>query len=271
VESKLFPTDIEQAKVQLRLGGMERPKDTLVKSVIDNLVFSLFEGAGPLKGQLRAIVAIRATYDLFPGLCEPRLRHTLNSLGRRVPDDSILLFFGLQRRLGQTWDFLDPDNQSRITEYLKQSADEIAKRLIPAALGVPALTRVCDERTATLGYEALGEMIRNVKPASAIERAVDIYCSSKSWDAANTHYTHVVEPILDDLSNAQIERILLASANEGADLNGAHSFLAFARHMYNGEKLPKTDMVKMLREKGLGWVADRLEREEKEEDDGIPF
>jgi hypothetical protein len=39
VESSLFPIDVEQAKVQLRLGGLDRPRDSLVRAVADNLVF----------------------------------------------------------------------------------------------------------------------------------------------------------------------------------------------------------------------------------------
>jgi hypothetical protein len=41
VESNFFPTDVDQAKVQLRFGGLERPKESLVRAVTDQLVTSL--------------------------------------------------------------------------------------------------------------------------------------------------------------------------------------------------------------------------------------
>jgi hypothetical protein len=143
VESNFFPTDIDQAKVQLRSGGLDRPKDSLVRSASDHLVFGLFEGNVALKGQRRTVAALQATYELFPGLCEPRIRRALNVLGRRIPDRDLLIFFGLQRRLPQTWDFLEQDNQTRLTELARQSSDEVAGAVLPVCLEIVGLEEVC--------------------------------------------------------------------------------------------------------------------------------
>jgi len=112
VESSLFPIDVERAKVQLRLGGLDRPRDSLVRAVADNLVFGLFEGTVTLKGQRRTITALQATFELYPGLVEPRLRHTLNNLGRRLGDDDLYFFFGLLLHLPLTWAFRGNENRN---------------------------------------------------------------------------------------------------------------------------------------------------------------
>ena len=124
VESNFFPTDIGQAKVQLRSGGLDRPKDSLVRSAVDHLIFGLFEGKEQLKGQRRTVAALVATYELFPGLCELRIRRAINLLGRRIPDADLIIFFGLQRFLPQTWGFLEQDNQARLSELVRQASDE---------------------------------------------------------------------------------------------------------------------------------------------------
>ncbi len=268
VESKFFPTDIEQAKVQLRLGGLDRPKDSLVTSTIDHLVFGLFEGNAALKGQPRTVIALRATYELFPRLCEPRICRAINMLGRRIPDGDLITFFGLQRHHPQTWDFLEQDNQTRLTELARQSSDEDARRLLPVCLEIAELEEICRARINTLPYEQLGLLLQSSKHPMAAARAVDIYCSSKSWDQANAHYK-VIEPVLDRLDQVQIRRIFLASAKEGADLNGAHSFTNFVRYVYDHEKLPREEIITTLRDK-MNWPIPRVQAEDLADDD-LPF
>ena len=86
VESRYFPTDLEKAKVHLRSGGLDRARDSLVRSVIEHLVFGYFEGEPELKGRQQVVVAVRALAEMYPDLCEPRIRRALNRLGRNVAD-----------------------------------------------------------------------------------------------------------------------------------------------------------------------------------------
>jgi hypothetical protein len=260
VESNFFPTNIEQAKVQLRSGGLDRPKDSLVRSVIDHLVFGLFEAKSTLKGQRRTVRAVRATYELFPSLCEPRIRKALNALGRRVPDEDLIIFFGLQRCLPQTWAFLEQDNKTRLTELARQSSDEVAITLLPVCLEIVELEEMCRARVNALSNEYIRLLLQASKHPIAIACAVDLYCSSKNWDQANSNYKSL-EPVLQVLEPSQIRRILVASANEGADLNGAHSFTNFVRYIYDHERLPREEMLSMLRDHAMEWLVRVVQRE----------
>jgi hypothetical protein len=258
VESNFFPTDIDRAKVQLRSGGLDRPKDSLVRSVIDHLVFALFEGNAALKRRLRTAVAVRATYELFPGSCEPRIRKVINSLGRRLPDEDLSIFFRLQRSFTQTWGFLEQDNQTRLTELVRQSSDEDASRVLPACLEIAGLEEVCRARISALGHEQLGLLLQETKHPMVVARAVDLYCSSRSWIEANTHYRHVIEPILTELNQAQIFRIFRASVIERADLNGAASFNKFAQYVYDHERVPREEVIATLRENRMEWLIPQI-------------
>jgi uncharacterized protein YggU (UPF0235/DUF167 family) len=269
VESDFFPTEISQAKVQLKSGGLDRPKDSLVRSVTDHLVFGMFEGDPALKGQRRTAVGIGAIYELFPGLSEPRLRKALNTLGRRLPDQDLKLFFGLQRRLPQTWSFLEQDNQTRLAELVKQSPDELAILILPICFEIAALEEVCRARVSALDHELLGLLLQKSKNPMAIARAIDIYCSSKSWEEANAHYT-AIEPVQAELSEAQIFRILAAPKQERADLNGAHSFTKFVQYVWDHKKVPHDAIIATLHDDGMDWLISRLQ-EERVADDDFPF
>jgi hypothetical protein len=270
VESKFFPTEVSKAKVQLRSGGMDHPKESLVRSVIDHLVFGLFEGSNALKSEHRTIAALQATHELFPGICEPRIRKAINLLGRRIPDDDLTIFFVLQKCFPQTWGFLEPDNQTRLTELIRQSPDDLAILLIPICFEIDGLGEICRARTEALGYQPLGLLLQESKHPMAIARAVDIYCSSRNFTQANSHYRHVLEPILTELDQTQIRRILLAPADEGADLIGAHSFSNFIRYVRDEDRMPLADLVAILSANNMEHLIPRA-KEERPTDGAVPF
>lgn len=271
VESNLFPTDVEKAKVQLRLGGLDRPRDTLVKSVTDNLVFGFFEGPPALKGQHRTISALRATFELYPDLAEGRLRHTLNNLGRRLGDNELYNFFGLLLHMPMTWDFLATDNKTRIEQLLLQTTADIAPRVLPTALTISELEVACGKKISELNGEQLGRLLEVKKHPMVIAHAVDLYCSARSFDQANGRYNRVIEPVLSELSQDQIRRILVAARSEGADLNGAHSFNHFTRHIYKHKRIPQEEVIKTLRENSMDWLADQVEALAHPANDEIRF
>jgi hypothetical protein len=53
-----------------------------------------------------------------------------------------------------------------------------------------------------------------VKHPIVLERATALYCESKNWDMANSRYQHVIEPVLNDLNEAQLRRILVAPTKD---------------------------------------------------------
>jgi hypothetical protein len=271
VESSLFPTDLEQAKVQLMAGGLERAKASLVRSVIDNLVFGLLEGAPQLKGRRQTAVAARATYDLFPGECEPRIRRALNAICRRAPDRDLSIFVGLHKYLPLTWGFLEQDNRNKLTEFVRQSNAETAKKILPTVLTIPDLAAACRERIGALEVQDLGHVLKGSKHPIALERAVRLYCGSRSWDAANFTYQHVIEPALNELEQTQIRTILIAPTQEHADLNGAHSFSNFLKYIYTNQKLPRDEIVETLRGQGMDYYVDRVLEPPEPNSDDFPF
>jgi hypothetical protein len=273
VQSAYFPTNVDQAKIQLRANGLDRPKDSLVRSVTDHLLFGLLEGEPSLKGRKQTAIALRACHDMFPGLAEPRIRKGLNTVCRRAPDKDLLLFLGLQRHLPQVWTLLEDDNRERLRELIKQSEARYARVILPICLPIPDLTDACVARLSTLDVEDVGELLKETLHPAVIKRAVDIYCSSRTWDQSNSNYSRVVEPVLGSLDEAALRRILLAPRAEGADLNGAYSFNQFVLHVYQKERLPPAEVLTILRNEHMGQIADWVlnQQNSDQETDDIPF
>ena len=101
VESSFFPTDVDKVKVQLRSAGVDRARESLIRAVIDQLVFGYLEGGPSLKGRPQTACAVRALAEIYPELCEPRIRRALNSICRRVADTELVFFIGLQKSYSQ--------------------------------------------------------------------------------------------------------------------------------------------------------------------------
>jgi hypothetical protein len=157
---------------------------------------------------------------------------------------------------------------------LKQSTDSRAKQLIPAAWKIAALRPVAEARIAKMEPEALSALLQEHKLGAAIARAVDLYCASGSFAQANSRYDQVIKPILDELTEAQIERILVANKEESADFNGATSFTNFAKYIYEKKVLPQKKVLELIEDRGgMSWLADQLRAAKKKvpDDDDIPF
>jgi hypothetical protein len=267
VESAYFPTDAAAAKIQLKSAGLDRARDSLLRSVADKLTFGLLEGSANLKGRPQTATALRAICELYPQACEPRVKRALNLICRRAPDPTLPLFIALQRILSQTWSFLESDNQARLKEVVRQMDDKIAVQVLPAAVAIPDLQDIAKERVKKLDQKELGAVIHESKHSIIVQAGVDLYCSSKNWDSANSNYAEAVEPVLANLTEAQINRILNASIEEGADLRGSHSFKNFCRYIYENEKLPRSVIISSLTGQAMGHLATQLEASP----DDIPF
>lgn len=258
VESKYFPTEVDDAKIQLRSAGLDRPKDSLVRAVVDELVHGLFDGNAALKAQKKTLVAIRAVVELFPGICEPRLRKAINSLGRKLPDEALIIVFGLLKHVQQAWGFLEADNISRLSEVLRQSSDDTAALIIPICIDIPDLRPICIAKLNSFEGRELGLALQKSQHPLIIATAVDLFCRSGSWAQANSTYDHAIQPIIDQLGKDQIHRIVSSANEEGVDLRSARGFVRFLENVYDRNTVDRAELEAFLIENGLEGQVKRL-------------
>jgi hypothetical protein len=258
VESSFFPTDVEKAKVQFKSTGLDRARESLIRAIVDQLVYGYLEGMPPLKGRAQTACAVRAITEMYPAICEPRIKRALNKICRNAADAELVFFIGLQASYSQTWSLLEADNRMRLSELVRQCTDDIAQHVIPICVEISELQDVCRERLSRLGYKERGFAAQQSAHAIIVKAAVDLYCSSRSWEEANANY-HALEPLLSVLTEADIRRILTARTNEGADLPGAHTFSGFCRHIYQNETIPRAEIITSLTNQGADYIVRDLQ------------
>jgi hypothetical protein len=260
VESSFFPIDNDKAKTQLKSVGLDRARESLIRAVVDQLVFGYLEGPPTLKARQQTAGAVRAVAEMYPNICEPRMRKALNSICRRVADPELVYFIGLQKSYSQMWSLLEDDNKTRLGEVMRQSRDDIAQHMIPICVELPEMQDILRERLSRLGQKEQGFVGQQSRHPIIVQSAVDLFCSSRSWDQANSNY-QALEPLANELSQAQIRRILIARDTEGADLPGAHGFGKFCRFVYDSEKIPREELIATLSEQGADYIVRDLQRE----------
>jgi hypothetical protein len=258
VQSNFFPKEVDKAKVQFKSVGLDRARDSLIRAVIDACVFGYLEGDGALKARPQTASALRALAEMHPQICESRIRRALNSVCRRVADGEQVFFIGLQSYFPQMWSFLQEDNRTRLIEVVRQCKDDIAQHAIPIVVELSEMHEVCRERLARLPAKELAFVSQQSSNPIIMQAAVNLYCSSKSWDAANSNY-RALEPLLEKLSESEVRRILVARSKEAADLPGSHSFFSFCRYVYKHEKIiPRNEILDTLTEEDADWIAREL-------------
>ncbi|WP_271509507.1 hypothetical protein [Bradyrhizobium sp. CCBAU 11357] len=267
VTSQYFPLDIDNAKLQLKSIGLDRVRESVIRATIDQLTYGYIEGGPDLKGLRRTLSAICALSEMHSDICGPRIKGALNKMGRRVSDPDLLYFFGLLMHYGRTWEMLEDDNRNRVKEMVRLSNDNIAEHAIPIALKERDLEEVSRERLWRLPLSGLRNIAQQTKHPIVIDACVNLYCSSRNWEIANSNYQSL-EPVLDDLTQDQVRRILKARVAEQADLPGAHSFGAFCLHIYKTEKISRAELLETLNTHGGEYVARDLTRGTN---DDIPF
>jgi hypothetical protein len=267
ISSQYFPVEIDKAKIQLKSLRLDRARESLIRSVVDHLTYGYIEGQAELKGRLQTWTAICALSEIHPDLCSLRIKYALNRMGLRVADADLLYFFHFLKYYGRTWGMLEEDNRNRISEVVRQCADNIAEHVLPIALQITDLEAVSRQRVAQLPVDNLRNVAQQSRHPVIAEACVALYCSSKTWDMANRNY-QPLECVVDQLTQDQIRRILKARVVEHADLPGAHSFGAFCRHIYKTQKISQAELLEMLNTHEADYVAFSLIRAM---DDDIPF
>lgn len=267
VASQYFPIELDKAKIQLKSLGLDRARESLIRSVIDHLAYGYIEGRPELKGRRQTLSAICALSEMHPDLCGVRIRNALNGMGRKVGDADLLYFFGMLRHYGRTWEMLEEDNRNRVMEVVRQCADNVAEHVLPIALRVKDMEAVSRERIAKLPVGILRNLAQQSKHSVVVEACINLYCSSNSFETANSNY-QPLECVVDELTQDQVRRILKARVVEHADLPGAYSFGAFCRHIYKTQKITHAELLETLNTHEAEYVARELMRNI---DDDIPF
>lgn len=275
ITSKYFPTDFQKAKQTLQDAGLQRPTPSLVRALVDNLLFGFFEKDDGLHNLQATLTALKATLDLHRVDAEPRLTTQIRKIAQKVDDDDFPRLIALCGVLPECWQMLPDGKCEELRLFVKDGPSGEVSRIIAHTLNIQDLKETAAARLEQANLQFLTSSLESTTrrksdpDRSIIAGAVNLYRHAGSWEAANSVAEKLVLPIFQHLSSGDIKSIIRAPSETGADLRGSHGFARFIDQVRADAKIPEDELNELLVECGLNAYVKNGPA--NEEDDEIPF
>jgi hypothetical protein len=260
IESQYFPRDAARAKQVLIDGPLARPSDALIRGAVDQILFGYFE-LGDSYYQNRAILgALAAILEIRRSVAEPRLIEKTRRIFPRLSDEALPFMAFLITVVPECQHALSEAHFHKLCDYIREGPLAFVTYLAAGAYQVAELRDAVKDRVTALEAESLALLIKEGLPIKegleevVVDRAVDLYCTVKSWDAANFVAENLVIPLLTHLERRHIERIIKAPSEEGADLRGSRGFGRLLEKIRREEIIDIVVLDELMRENALEYL-----------------
>jgi len=276
VESEYFPQDYDDALKQLQASDLSRPTKSLINAFVDNLLHSYFDNKHPLYFQKRALVALQCCVHMFREDAIPRLIKQFKKIVTNIDDEQLTLAVGVTFFIPEMWLDVGEAVQIRIREYIARCDAPKFVMMAGRCLQNDDLAPLIKDRIQQLECADLSKLISHGVTDECVERAVELFCSSRNWHEANRIYADCVFPVFEKLTEAHLTRIIKSHEEESSDLPGSTGFSNFLDELIKTEKLSKEQLIDLLKENNLEHFAlyhvddDDTEESEKSESE-TPF
>ena len=263
VGSNYFPTDPEKAVIQLEKSEFSNPKASLVKNLIDKLMFGYFDVDSPLKFNYKTIAAIKAVISMQREIAESRVATQINRIFRDVADIHLVNAIGLSLEIPEAACSLDQASKDKAINFIQTGPAGSVVSILRLAMNISEFQGPCWNRIASLELNALSDGILNFQLGRlAIDRAITLYEKSRSWDSANSIADKAIIPLISVLAKEDLSRILKAPEEHGADLLGSHGFSEFMNSLESKANIPVEEINEIIMDNGY----DRYKIEVEETD-----
>lgn len=260
VSSAYFPTDDKKAIAQLENSGLKNATDALVRGFIDQLVFGFVTDGDSLFYKPQVTAAINASFELYPGIVEDRLRKQVNKAIRDVPDNRFPGAACLVAYVKSAWGVLEQTSKDKVSRFIEEGpTTDVLSGLEPLAK-FDELKPAVEARINSLSFDELAEAISSHGLlALAKERALHFLSQVRSWDRANDVFGKTVLPLFSCLSAQDIERIIRMPSENGADLPGAHGYKLFIENVRKAATFEDATLNALLTANGGGYLVPQAE------------
>ncbi len=252
VASPYFPEKAEEAAARLKYGPIARARESLVRNAI--VLFAktlLLEDPDPAQAR-RLGAAISAVVSLHRAVAEQVLKEKLSDLARRAVAEKkegfLLRTIGL---VADSWDFLEEDVRALIQGYVASLKAKDDTLLLAFALDVPALKRLVLNELPVLSASTLGALIDETGPRKEfVERAVELYAGSSSFEIANYCGTRLIIPMGPLLERSHVQTIVRAAATN-SQIRGSFQLGRVLTHLRDAGVVTAKQFGEFLTEAGL--------------------
>jgi len=228
ISSQYFPRDTEKAKAQLSESELAKPTASLLKGVIDKLMFGFLSNDSPLYAKLNVIPALNAILELHREPTENRMSEQINKIFRDVSDENLKGAIIMATKIPPLWNSLSTASKDKIITYVKHAQVKETLPLFRFLIQHPECEDDIKLKIKMLDEKGLADGINIHELAPLlIDRAIDIYGECRNWVHANSIYENIINPIQGILTKENIEKILSLPQQKEADLIGSNGFSQF--------------------------------------------
>jgi len=247
VSSSYFPTGVDDAVIQLQGSELKNPKDSLVKGVVDALLFGFFEENSPLKFNSSVLSALKAVILLQRQVAEERIAHQTNKIFRDVSDNELIGAVFIALDIPEAWSALNEASKGKVDSFIKLAPSDNALPIFRHSIKKEELEEVTKSRISKLNEEELSKCINQYELSHhAIDRAIEIYTNVKSWNSANSAYEKLIKPLTKLFTKENIEEIISSPKEKSSDLLGSGGFHSFLESLEEQSSITKKEIDEML-------------------------
>lgn len=213
VSSDYFPDTVDKALTALRRSALSKPRESLVRNFVIVLLKKLVCEVEDYKERSRVACALKAVEEMHREVSVHTIRQKLSDLLRTLDDAKLHRVVHLVRSYPIFWDYVEADLQQKICTFVEVLPTQHFEDL-ESFLNYPPLAECAKKRARFATLKELQEMLPfDVHPV-LLDKIIEFYTASKSYDQANSRAS-LITLYATDFSSNQIELILKdSSAND---------------------------------------------------------
>lgn len=265
VESEYFPVDVADAKNSLLDGGLMRATGSLVRGLVDFIIYGGFDKDSVLYLKKRVTSALKAILDLHHDEGMRRITSQLSKIILSLEDEKMNGAVSLVSNIPELWDGLSESARAKTRKYISCCSSTEFVGCAHKVLAVKELRSAGLERINGLDVDEIAALIEKGIIKECLDRSVDLYSKVTSWREANSVYSKLIKQIFDELEDSHFEQIISAATSGAADLAGSGGFTSFLECALQSGRVPRKGLLERLQTAGMGWLRDPLAKPEAEE------
>lgn len=227
VDSEYFPTTADEAQQALTNGPLVRAKRSLLRNFLVASIKTLLDGSREIAtpSYRRILAAVVAALRLHPIDSREIVAEETPKLARATPDKMLLWLISMGDAIPEISEALPDDVVLRLASYTEAMPSVDCIWGISPALRNPALKDAAARRVAGLTETELTGMIqrdraRVIVQPQLLQRAVELYFETLSYDSANRIAMAVIRPLIKSFSVEQ-QSAIIRQSTEHSELSGA--------------------------------------------------
>jgi hypothetical protein len=231
VRGSYFPIDKQNARTQLEVGHLRKPRPALVRNFAIVLLKIATDPAETAQTRLRAIAALNALKSMQPNDTNAVLTEKFSDRLRptTTKDEHLLIALVAVSQIDDAAAFLEIDVRDRLSNFVAVIPDEEFSGAAAAAMRVEFTKTAAIARTEALQFKDFAAVVGSTAEVAAVksvrQRGIQIYAASRSFDGANSIAQSIILPMTQAFDRHEIEEIVRVGFQNG-QIRFSHEFFA---------------------------------------------